>query len=203
MGTRDATPPGCNGSALYPGEPEASQPWQYQWLDAINVVKPNVAVLLAGRWEVVDREYQGAWTNILHPAYAAYVKQQLEAASQLVTARGVRMVFLTGPCTNEGEQPDGSAWPEDDSARLAAYNKLIREVASEHPQTDSVVDLNAAACPGGKFATTVGGVVMRSTDGVHFTTAGGIALVPKLIPPIVAAGRAQAAGGVPAGSSAG
>ncbi len=203
MGTRDATPPACNGSSLYPGEPEASQPWQYQWLDAINVVKPNVAVLLAGRWEVVDREYQGAWTNILHPAYAAYVKQQLEAASQLVTATGARMVFLTGACTNEGEQPDGAPWPEDDPARLAAYNKLIREVASEHPQTDSVVDLNAAACPGGKFATTVGGVVMRRADGVHFTTAGGIALVPKLIPTIVAAGRAQAAGGAALGSSAG
>ena len=94
------------------------------------MVKPNVAVLLAGRWEVVDREYQGAWTNILHPAYAAYVKQQLEAASQLVTATGARMVFLTAPCTNEGEQPDGDPWPEDDPARLAAFNKLIHEVAA-------------------------------------------------------------------------
>ncbi len=203
MGTRDATPSACNGSAVYPGEPEANRPWQYQWLDAINVVKPNVAVLLAGRWEVVDREYQGVWTNILHPAYAAYVKQQLEAASQLVTTTGARMVFLTAPCTNEGEQPDGDAWPEDNPARLAAFNKLIREVAAEHPLTDSVVDLNAAACPGGKFATTVGGVTMRRADGIHFTTDGGIALVPKVIPPIVAAGRAQAASAAALGGSAG
>ena len=41
----------------------------------MNAVKPNVVVLLAGRWEVVDREYQGTWTNILHPTFAAYVKQ--------------------------------------------------------------------------------------------------------------------------------
>ena len=40
-----------------------------------------MVVLLAGRWEVVDREYQGTWTNILHPAFAAYVKSQLEQAS--------------------------------------------------------------------------------------------------------------------------
>ena len=66
-----------------------------------------------------------------------------------------------------------------------------------------MVDLNAAACPGGKFATTVGGVVMRRADGIHFTTAGGIALVPKVIPPIVAVGRAQGMSAAAAGSSAG
>ena len=84
------------------------------------------------------------------------------------------MVFLTAPCTDEGEQPDGAPWPEDNPARLAVYNQLVREVAAEHPQTDSVVDLNAAACPGGKFATTVDGVGRSGdTDGVHFTDAGG------------------------------
>ncbi len=193
MGTRDLTPPACNGSPPVAGEPADDQPWQDQWLAAIYEVKPNVVVLLAGRWEVVDREYQGAWTNILHPTYAAYVKQQLEAASNLVTATGARMVFLTAPCTDSGEQPDGAPWPEDDPARLSAFNKLVREVAAEHPSTDSVVDLNAAACPGGKYSATVDGVVIRRSDGVHFTNAGGLFLAPKLMPPIVAAGRAQAA----------
>ena len=137
----------------------------------------------------------------MHPAYAAYVKEQLEQASQLVTATGAHMVFLTAPCTDEGEQPDGAPWPEDDPARLAAFNRLVREVVAEHPLTDSVVDLNAAACPGGKFASTVDGVVLRRSDGIHFTNAGGIWLAPKLMPPIVAAGRAQAASGGPAGLS--
>ena len=204
MGTRDVVPPACDGSPLQPGESPDKRPWQYQWGDAINEVKPNVVVLLAGRWEVVDREYQGTWTNILNPVYAAYVKQQLEQASQLVTATGARMVFLTAPCTNEGEQPDGAPWPEDNPARRAAFNKLVHQVAAEHPTTDSVVDLSAAACPGGKYAGTVDGVVLRRPDGVHFTNAGGIWLAPKLMPPIVAAGRSQAAnGGAPAPSAAG
>ena len=195
MGARDETPPACNGTPYSPGEPAAQQPWPNQWLNAISEVKPNVAVLLAGRWEVVDREYQGSWTNILHPAFAAYVKSQLEQASQLVTASGSHMVFLTAPCTDEGEQPDGAPWPEDNPARLAVYNKLVREVAAEHPTTDSVVDLFGAACPGGKYAGTVDGVVIRTpNDGVHFTVAGGTYLAPKLMPAIVAAGRAQMAG---------
>ncbi len=203
MGTRDITPSACNGSALTPGEPIADQPWPYQWIDSIDSVKPNVVVLLAGRWEVVDREYQGTWTNILSPTYAAYVKQQLNAASNLVTSTGARMVFLTAPCTDEGEQPDGAPWPEDNPARLAVYNKLVREVAAEHPLTDSTVDLNAAACPGGKYTSTVDGVVIRNSDGVHFTNAGGEFLAPRIMPPIVAAGRAQAASGVAVPSAGG
>jgi hypothetical protein len=201
MGARDVTPAACDGSQLTAGEPANQQPWPYQWLAAINVVHPNVVVVLAGRWEVVDREYQGQWTNILSPAYAAYVKQQLEATSKLVTSAGSHLVFLTAPCTSEGEQPDGAPWPEDDPARVAEFNKLLRQVAGAHPQTDSVVDLNAAACPRGKFASTVDGVVMRRTDGVHFTLAGGVALIPALMPAIVASGRAQMAGAGLAGTT--
>ena len=194
MGARDATPPACNGSPLVGGTPVDKQPWPYQWLNAMSQTHPSVVVLLAGRWEVVDREYLGKWTNILNPLFAAYVKHQLELTSELVVTSGSHLVFLTAPCTNEGEQPDGAPWPEDNPARLAEFNKLIREVAAEHAQTDSVVDLNAAACPGNTFTTSLKGVVIRRTDGVHFTNAGGLFMSQSLMPPIVASGRAQMAG---------
>jgi hypothetical protein len=191
LGALDSTPAACDGSTFYPGENETDQPWPYEWLSAMGEVKPNVVVLLAGRWEVVDRMYQGQMTNILNPVFAAYVKQQLDAASQLVTATGSRMVFLTAPCTNEGEQPDGAPWPEDSTQRLDVFNQLVRQVAAEHPQTDSVVDLDAATCPGGRYTTKIGGITVRRADGVHFTIEGGQYLAPKIMPPIVAAGRAQ------------
>jgi peptidoglycan/LPS O-acetylase OafA/YrhL len=193
MGSRDATPSACDGAPLVSGTPLDKQPWPYQWLSAMSETHPNVVVLLAGRWEVVNREYQGKWTNILDPTFAAYVKHQLELTSDLVTTSGARMVFLTAPCTDEGEQPDGASWPEDNPARIDAYNKLVRQVAAQHPTTDSVVDLDAAVCPGGKFTTTLNGVAVRRTDGVHFTNAGGVVLAPDIMPAIVAAGRAQMA----------
>jgi lysophospholipase L1-like esterase len=198
MGQLVATPSACNGSPYMPGEPLDHQPWPYQWLDAMAVTHPNVVVLLAGRWEVADRQFEGGWTNILDPRYAAYVKSQLQEASTLVTSAGAHIVYLTAPCTNEGEQPDGAQWPEDNPARLDAYNKLVREVAASHPKTDSVVDLYSAACPGHTFTNTVDGQVIRTTDGVHFTAAGGVLLAPKLMPGIVAAAKAQLAqsGGV-------
>ena len=193
LGAVDETPPACNGTPLTPGEPAASQPWQDQWSTAMSAVRPNVVVVLAGRWEVVDRQYKGGWTNILQPAYAAYVKSQLEFASKLVTTAGANIVFLTAPCTNEGEQPDGAPWPEDNPARLAEYNKLLHQVAASHPKTDSVVDLNAAACPGGKFTPSLDRIPFRTDDGVHFTDAGGELVAKDIMPPIVAAGRAQMA----------
>jgi peptidoglycan/LPS O-acetylase OafA/YrhL len=194
MGARDSTPAACNGTPFKPGTPVNQQPWPYQWLNAMSVVQPNVVVLLAGRWEVVNREYLGQWTNILNPTYAAYVKHQLELTSELVNATGARMVFLTAACNDEGEQPDGAPWPEDNPARIAIYNRLVREVAAEHPATDSVVDLHAAVCPDGKYSATKDGVQIRTpNDGVHFTIAAGPILAPYLMPEIVAAGRAQAA----------
>jgi hypothetical protein len=152
-----------------------------------------VVVLLAGRWEEVDREYQGKWTDILQPAFAAYVKHQLEFASTLLTSKGANLVFLTAPCDDEGEQLDGAPWPEDQPARRAAYNRMIREVAAQHPKTDSVLDLSAVVCPGGHFTPTYKGVTIRRPDGVHFTNPAGPVLAPVLMPTIVAAGRASAA----------
>ena len=69
MGPAHTTPPACNGSAAAShGEPSGSPSrGRTSGSAAINEVKPNVVVLLAGRWEVVDREYQGQLDQHLEP----------------------------------------------------------------------------------------------------------------------------------------
>ncbi len=194
MGVQATSAPPCNGKAPAPGTTANLLPIRAQWSHEMSTFHPNVVVLLAGRWEDVDRVYRGRWTNILDPSFARYVKSQLEATSNLVTAAGAHMVFMTTPCTNEGEQPNGAPWPEDDPARRVVYNHLVKEVAAAHPGTDSVVDLDATVCPGGTFTPTYAGVTIRRPDGVHFTTPqAGPPLAPVLMPPIVASGRAQMA----------
>ena len=56
--------------------PDAEQwtVWDRDWVDQYD---PDVVVLLAGRWEVRTRVYDGQWTNIIEPDFAAYVKRQL------------------------------------------------------------------------------------------------------------------------------
>ncbi len=183
----------CNGTTPPPGTPLKSQPWPVQWQADMAKFHPDVVVILSGRWEIADRVYNGQWTNILDPTFASYVKQQLEMASNLVTATGANVVFLTSPCTDEATQPDGAPWPESDPNRLATYNELVRQVAAEYPTTDSVVDLNAVACPKGKYTSMYKGIRIRTPEGIHFTEQAGLVLGPLLMPPIVTSGRAQLA----------
>jgi len=185
--------PACNGSTPAPGTPLGEQPWPVQWRAALTKYHANVVALLAGRWEDIDRLYRGKFTNILNPVYAAYIKQQMELASNLVTATGANMVFLTAPCTDEGVQPDGQPWPQDSPARRAVYDRLAEQVAAEHPSTDSVIDLNAAVCPNNQFAAQVDGVTIRTSDGVHFTDAAGPVVARAIMPELLAAGRDQMA----------
>jgi hypothetical protein len=187
------TPAPCDGKTPVPGAPLSAQPWPVQWQAALAHSHANVVALLAGRWEVDDRVYMGQWTNILNPPFAAYVKQQLELASNLVTATGANMVFMTAPCFDQGLQPDGAPWPEDAPARVAAYNQLVQQVAAEYPATDSVVDLNSVVCPGGQFTAKLKGVAIRTADGVHFADTAGPVLAPSILPNIIASGRAEMA----------
>ncbi len=196
--------PVCSSSTTtpLPNTPLAEQPLLVQWERATSKYHPNVVVLLAGRWQVTDLLYDGGWTNILNPIIAAVVKQELESTSDLFTSAGANVVFLTSPCVDERVQPDGQPVPERDPARIAAYNVLIRQVAAEHPTTDSVVDLNALVCPGARYTPTYKGTTIRTSDGIHFTDQAGLVLGRALMPPILSAGRKQMARDRAAGSRA-
>ena len=156
-----------------PGAPcDSATPVDEQWPARLEGLvasdRPDVVALLAGRWEVTDRVYDGQWTNILAPAFQQYVRNQIQLAVEIGTASGAHMVLLTAPCYSSGEQPDGSPWPEDSPARLAAYNQQLVKVAAEFPGQVSVVNLNAMVCPGGQFESVIDGVTVRAPDGVHF-----------------------------------
>jgi SGNH domain (fused to AT3 domains) len=172
----------CNGSRL-------TEQWPQVWRDHENTFRPNVVMILAGRWEVTNRTFKGAWTNILHPAFAAYVKAQLRQAIRVAGASGARVALLTAPCYDTGEQPDGSPWPEDMANRLAKYNDIVRQVAKTSSRT-TLIDFNAMACPHGQYEASMEGVPTRY-DGVHFTLAGGIVFESRIFPTIVKLGREQ------------
>jgi peptidoglycan/LPS O-acetylase OafA/YrhL len=168
------------------------QSWEAAWRQWLKSIRPNVVVLLAGRWEVVDRTSpSGQWTNILNPSYAEYVERQLELAVRIATSSGAKMVIQTAPCFSSGEQPNGEPWPEDSSTRLDVYNGLVEKVAAMFPSDVTVQDLDALVCPGGAFTPTLHGVTVRDPDGVHFVTTpanqpaqdvGGVYLAPSLLP---------------------
>ncbi len=168
----------------------AADLWPHLWLTDIALYKPNVVILLAGRWETVNRTYQGRWTNIENPVYATYVKNQLEYAVRLAGSGGAHVIVMTAPCYDTGEQPNGEPWPEDSPTRLSIYNGLVRQVVSTSPDA-SLIDFNAMACPGGHYEEFMDGRQVRESDGVHFTLGGGDIFAPEIWPTVVALANRQ------------
>ncbi len=170
---------GC-GIALLPdileeGGPHTNYPYCVHWPDIwsrdLANDDPDVAVILLDRWELMDRRLNGVYQHVGQPAFDAYLLGQLDQAVSIVDSRGARVVLLTAPYTHRAEKPDGSLYPEDDPARVDAWNALLRTEAARHPEIVSLLDLNRVVCPQGTFTWTVAGVRVRS-DGLHFTPAG-------------------------------
>jgi peptidoglycan/LPS O-acetylase OafA/YrhL len=175
-----------------------SVPMTTAWAEWVRAVQPNVVVLLAGRWEVVDRTYLGRRSNILQPGLAAYTKQQLELAVRIGTSTGARMVLMTSPCFSQGEQVDGSPWPQDNIRRVQKYNSLVKEVGAEFPTKVTVQDLYSMTCPGGKYLATLHGALLRDPDGIHFNVSpgtGAALLAPRILPLWEQLGHEQEASG--------
>ena len=173
------------------GAPPQTQ-WPAIWGAKIATDRPNVVMILAGRWEVSNRTYDGHWTNIENPAYAAYVQRELRYAVHVAGSGGATVVLMTAPCYDSGEQPDGQPWPEDSAARLDIYNSIVREVGASTPGT-SLLNFNAMACPGGQYEQYMDGQQVRLADGIHFTFTGGDVFASRIWPIIVRLGRQQMA----------
>jgi peptidoglycan/LPS O-acetylase OafA/YrhL len=180
------------GAPCRDGDPGALLAKWRTWVDDFN---PDVVVYVA-RGELFDQEVDGAWTDITQPAFAAYLSARFEAGIGVLGSKGAAVVLLTTPYYDSGRQPGGQLWPEDQPTRVAADNRVIRQVAAAGdrgaPQVH-VFDFGALVSPGGHFDQDVDGVDLRCSDGVHFTAAGGRWVAPRLLPYLAGLAGAHAA----------
>ncbi len=152
--------------------------WPIRWSTQVSQDQPDVALLIIGRWETVDRVNEGQWTHIGDPTFDAYLNGELERALNVVTSNGVRVVVATVPYSHGGEKPDGRLYPEDQPDRVNLWNTMLRRTVSHHPNV-AILDLNKKLCPDGVYTAKVDGIKVRS-DGVHLTPEGVKWLTPWL-----------------------
>ncbi len=159
------------GPYRYAGETLNQKPecdaWPSRWSQRINHDRPDVVLLIIGRWEVVDRVNEGDWAHVGDDAYDAYLRGELQRALDILTSTGARVVVTTEPYNRRGERPDGSLYPEDQPARADRWNTLLRNVIGNRPDV-TVLDLNKKLGPDGYYTNKVDGIKMRM-DGVHPT----------------------------------
>jgi peptidoglycan/LPS O-acetylase OafA/YrhL len=170
------------------GGPRA--PWQPGFLKVVDRLRPEVAGLLLGRFELADHLDQGRWVHVGEPSWDAHLEGELSQAVALLSAHGARVVLFTFPYIDPpNEQPNGSPYPENLPSRVDAFNRLIREVAARDARTVSLVDLNRIMDPAGHFAEFVDSIQVRwPGDGVHVSRAGGIWLQPRILPLVASLG---------------
>ena len=162
--------------------------WPRRWLRQLRADRPDEVLLLVGRWETMDRLYQGQWQHLGDPAFDRHLAVLLGNAITLLGSTGARVVVATEPYNRGGELPNGSLYPEDNPSRVTAWNRLLRGVVAAHPGTQ-VLNLNRKLCPKGTFTWTVDGIQVRS-DGVHLTQQGVQWLAPWLVRQLFRAARA-------------
>jgi peptidoglycan/LPS O-acetylase OafA/YrhL len=159
--------------------PRQCQDWPKHWSEHVNRFDPDVALVIVGRWEVMDRMFDGRWTQLGDPAFDRMIDDELERAVDVLGAGEATVAMTTAPYFLRGERPDGGRWPEDDPARVDRFNAIVRNVASRHPGEVAVLDLNAQTSRGGQYTPVIDGVNLRF-DGVHFSPEGSTWLSPWL-----------------------
>jgi peptidoglycan/LPS O-acetylase OafA/YrhL len=170
------------GQTNYPG----CTTWYARWRRAIDADDPDVAVILLNRWELADRRLNGQWRHVGQPDYDEYLLGQLDLAVRIAASRGAAVVLLTAAYTHRAERPGGGLYPEDDPARIDAWNRLLLAEKQARPEQVTILDLNSIACPDGAFTWRINGIRVRS-DGLHFTAAADQRIIaPWLLPRLAA-----------------
>jgi peptidoglycan/LPS O-acetylase OafA/YrhL/lysophospholipase L1-like esterase len=147
--------------------------WEPRWRQTVAQEKPDFVVILSGAWEMSDRQLDGVWHKYPDPTLDAELRKSWEQAIDVAGSAGSRVAVLTFPYVKLAELANGSAPPENDPTRVDHINAIIRSVAKE--KGADLLDLNKYLSPKkDQFETSLGGVVVRDADGVHFSDAGSV-----------------------------
>lgn len=160
-----------------------------RWHADVDTFHPDVVLLADGEYEVRNQRTSYGWTHIGTRRFDATEVAALTRAVAVLHSTGATVVLLTAPYYHQFEQPDGNPWPEDDPARVDRYNHLLGQVAAASHGAAVVADVNARLCPDGRFTSTIGGVTVRFSDGIHVTAAGAALISPWLLDLAATQGR--------------
>ncbi len=155
--------------------------WPQLWSQTVAVQRPDVSLVILGRWETVNRNVNGTVMHIGQPVYDKLLKAELEKTVAVLGSQGGKVALATAPCYLRPERPDGTRWPQDDCSRVQAFNRLVWSVALEHPKNVVVLDLYQFFSPDGKWHLDIDGHQVRDTDGIHFNINAGQYLAPVFL----------------------
>jgi hypothetical protein len=150
------------------------QVWQ-SWIDAY---RPDVVVYLA-RSDTLNQVVNGRWTWIGHRSFNAWFSARLTAMLHVFTSRGAHVVLMTVPVS---EQVTTFPHPQDNPIRVAREGKLLALAAQSDPSRVAIYNLGALLTPSFRYRSSIDGLPLRCSDGVHVSPEAGIVVASDLFP---------------------
>jgi peptidoglycan/LPS O-acetylase OafA/YrhL len=135
--------------------------------------KPDIVVAVTAGWDLRERklpEWDGPRV-IGDPAFDRWIVGQYGDAFDVFREFGGRVVWLTTPCF---KSPQGIRTGVFDPARARRMNDYVLPTLAVGREGElTILDLEAAVCPDGKFADSLLGIEnFRREDGIHFSNPG-------------------------------
>ena len=142
-----------------------------RWRGKVAESRANIAVVLSGVWDCVDRRLPGSSTVYAmgSPKFDAVFRESVIEVVHAFDAMGVTVIWLTMPRLRFDEaDPPFDARSASDPMRVRRYNEILMDVGSELGGRMRIIDLAAfmERLPGGSLDREV------REDGIHFTRRG-------------------------------
>ena len=170
-----------------PPPPECAS-WRTEFQRTVDLSQPDVAIIMVGAWEVLDRRVDDRDARFPGPEWEAEVRREFSDAIDIAGSTGATVAVMSVPCM--APSGDENTTGRSDPARVGAVNAIIDELVASTPRA-TVFDLGQLLCPDGVLLEKIDGELVRY-DGVHLSKAG-VAYVWKWLVPQLDAELARTA----------
>jgi peptidoglycan/LPS O-acetylase OafA/YrhL len=146
--------------------------WPSLWRAGVARVRPDVALLVVGAWEVYDKRVGARTLRVGTAEYERYLDGELRLAYDTLARGSRRIAMLNVPCYRQrdaGLGPDAAV--RNDPARVTWLNQVLARFVAARRHRMTLLDLRGLLCPGGRQVDRLDGRLLRD-DGVHFSPDG-------------------------------
>jgi hypothetical protein len=151
-----------------------------RWASIERALQPQAVIVELGYRDQFDWRWNGKRVYLGQGGFNAYLRQQIDRYVRVLSANGVKVLFLSVPWSHPAALSNGSAPPAASPARHAAINAMLRNEQLRHPRQIQVLDIDKVLSPGNRYQESIAGKLCRF-DGVHLTIYCGQLLQPSVL----------------------